>query len=120
MDAELAKALKLAREKVKSGEIKDFQLILDVAEMSFVWVSEEAAKLSGETVPSLIGDGFFETGEISSEELRGMIVELSRSGGKYTIPFSTLTGTKRVELEFKPIYVSKERPFLVGNIVKGL
>ena len=118
MDDEISKALLLAREKVRNGDIKDFELILDVAEMSFVWVSEEAARLSGRTVPELIGSNFFETDDISPDELRDIILELSRSGGKYTIPISTMSGTRSVEMEFRSIYLSKERPFLVGSIVK--
>jgi hypothetical protein len=120
VDPELSKALKIAREKVKSGHIKDFQLILDVTGMSFVWVSEEAAREHKLSVPMLIGEGFFETTDISPDGIRNIILEITKSGGRYTMPLPTLTGAKNIELEFKPIYVSQDRPFLVGSIIKGL
>jgi len=120
VESELAKALKIAKDKVKSGHIKDFQLILDVTGMIFIWVSEEAARFSGLSVPMMISDGIFETRDISSEDIKAMILMLAKSGGKYTLSISTPTGIRNLEIEFKPIYVSPERPFLVGSIVRGL
>jgi hypothetical protein len=118
MDEELAKALKVAREKVKGGSMEDFQLILDVAQMSFVWVSEEAAREAGTTVPLMIENGLFKTTDIPAEELKAMIVAMSQKGGKYVLPVSSFMGTTNQQLEFRPFYVTKERPFLVGSIVK--
>jgi len=118
MGSELSKALKLVKDKVKNSDLEDFELILDVTDMNFVWVNEKAASNLGRTVAELIGENFFEITGMPAEELKAIINELVKTGGRFTIPFQTMVGTKNMEMQVKPIYIAKDRPFLVGNIIE--
>ena len=118
MDFEVAKALELAKEKVGDGESEDFELLIDISDMCFVWVSEKVAKLSGRTVSEMIGSRVFDITRIPAEELRDILVRLKK-GGKLKLPLTTKDGRKKVlEMVFTPIYVTRDRPFLVAKIIE--
>ena len=116
-DLEVAKALELMREMTGAGDVRDLELLVDVSDKTFVWVSEEMARLHGQTVPQMIGSQVFKAVDMPADELRSIIMELMKDG-RYRLPMRTKAGKhKTIELEFKPIYLGKERPFLVARVL---
>ena len=119
MDSHIGRALEVASEKLKGTNFMDFELLVDVSDMTYVWVSEEAARITGHTVPEMIGSAAFETNQLPDEELKAIIAEL-RKWMRYRMPLTAKGGARReVEMEFKPIYLGRERPYLVAKIVRG-
>lgn len=107
------KVLRLAREIMQN-----FDTVISLFDMTFVYISEESADLSGYTPKEMVGkhiSNFMATGA-KSDEFRTVI--LNSMSGKATVPIRKKSGKViEIPMEFITINVEGE-PFLVTSAIK--
>jgi len=112
-DAEIKRALKVAKIKMP-----DFDTAVDLFDMSFVYISEKSARLSGYKPKEMLGKHIsnFMTASPKSKEFTEAI--LSSLSGRAAIPIKTKSGKEVVvPMDFLTIEVDSH-PFLVTRAVK--
>lgn len=110
---EREEALKKAKE-LMSG----YDTIIDFYDMTFIYISEESAKMSGYTSKEMIDQPIskFMTINPESEEFRKVIQ--GTVSGEATIPIKTKSGEEiKVPMSFLTVKVG-EHPFLVTKAAK--
>jgi len=110
---ELKKVLKLAKEKMP-----DFDTVIDLFDMTFVYITKKSASLSGHTPKEMIGKHIstFMTTPAKTNGFRNVIAKTMT--GKSTIPIKTKTGKQLlVTMDFVTVQV-KNHPFLVTKAAK--
>lgn len=105
--------------KLASDIMRNFDTIISLFDMTFVYISEESAKLSGYPPEEMIGKHIsnFMTADSKSEEFRNIIMK--SVSGKAVVPIKTRSGEKiEILMKFITIKVNGE-PFLVTKAVKN-
>jgi len=113
MNDEIEKALKLAKEKMPS-----FDTLIDLYDMTFVYITKEAANVSGYEPEEMIGKQIsnFMTIPSDATSFRETIMK-SMVGGSVKIPVKTKDGKERI-VEMKHTTIELEgHPFLVTKAV---
>ena len=113
-NVEIKEVLELAEKKMP-----EFDTIIDLFDMTFVFISAESARLSGYTPKEMIGRHIsnFMTTPDKTEEFR-QIIKKTREDKVVTIPIKTKSGKELpVQMNFATIEI-KEFPFLVTKAAK--